>query len=544
MLAVDIDQFRAINARFGFDSGDRLLADVGSRLETVAALYGTSLNGAVTRLGGDEFCLLIEHIPDREAAQAIAARVSSALAAPFDLGDETVQITASTGVALSQDIRHAPDALIIEAEAAMRRAKARETGRRDLVAEETRQPLRVRVDDARELRGALANGELWLAFQPKVSLVTDRLVGVEALLRWQHPEKGVIPPLDFIPLAEETGLIVPIGVWVLEQACAEAARWQRTHLRIPVIVSVNVSARQFESGLAELFKGAISAAGIDPASLCLEVTESVVMRDPEFAVRTLRELNDLGVRISIDDFGTGYSSLTYLGRFPLDEVKVDKSFVDGLGHDPEATAIVAATTAMAHAMDLSVVAEGVEAEAQLAALRSLGCDEAQGYYFGRPQRASEIDLLLREAALGEVASGGSSTVSEGMRGGGVVVVVDDAPDVRLLARMSLAAAGFVVHEAEHGEQGLALARTLHPDCVILDVNMPGISGLEVCRVLRADPRTSDTTIVMLTADQQASEKVEAFSLEADDYMVKPFAPRDLISRVSSAMRRRHETAGQ
>jgi CheY-like chemotaxis protein len=258
------------------------------------------------------------------------------------------------------------------------------------------------------------------------------------------------------------------------------------------------------------------------------------MENVEFAITLLRQLKALGVRISIDDFGTGFSSLAYLRRFPLDELKVDKSFVDGLGRDPGATAIVAAVMGMAHALDLTVVAEGVETEAQAAALRNLGCDQAQGYLYARPQSARDLDPLLKQ----EIVTRGTNP---GALGSSTVVVVDDAADVRQLARVSLAAAGFAVHEADRGDEGLELTRRVMPDCVILDVHMPGTSGLDVCRALRADPLTSGMTIVMLTADALASDKVEAFALDVDDYIVKPFAPRDLVSRVTSAMRRRRDT---
>jgi EAL domain-containing protein (putative c-di-GMP-specific phosphodiesterase class I)/CheY-like chemotaxis protein len=395
------------------------------------------------------------------------------------------------------------------------------------------------AEEETALRRALDLGEFRLVYQPKVSLATEHMVGVEGLLRWQHPERGTVPPLEFIPVTEATGLIVPIGAWVLEQACADAVRWGELSRDGSVFtVAVNVSGRQFVSGLAELFQEILSRTGVDPTTISLEVTESTVMGDPEVTITTLRRLKSLGLAISIDDFGTGYSSLAYLRRFPLDEIKVDKSFVDGLGRDPEATAIVAAVMGMAHALDLTVVAEGLETEQQLVALRSLGCDEAQGYYYARPQPAGEIDALLgkplRPGSSGSTSGAGAETYPRS----GTVIVVDDAADVRRLAHVSLAAAGFDVMEADSGELAIDLARRLRPDCVVLDVNMPGITGLEVCRALRADLATRGITIVMLTADAKASEKVEAFSLDADDYIVKPFVPRELISRVASAMRRR------
>ncbi len=264
------------------------------------------------------------------------------------------------------------------------------------------------------------------------------------------------------------------------------------------------------------------------------------MDDVEEPIATLVALKSLGVAISIDDFGTGYSSLAYLKRFPLDEMKVDRSFVDGLGRDPEDTAIVAAVTAMAHVLGLSVVAEGVETAEQLDNVRLLGCELAQGYHLARPQDAAAFAKLLR--AEDEAASNPSLDVEAGRSGSrcstkDTVVIADDSPDVLLLADVSLASAGFEVHTASGGEEAISLVRAVRPSCVVLDVTMPGLSGVEVCRELRADPSTSGCTIVMLTANELAAKKVGAFSAGADDYMLKPFSPRDLVSRVRAAMRR-------
>jgi diguanylate cyclase (GGDEF)-like protein/PAS domain S-box-containing protein len=536
LLAINLDDFRAINDRLGHDTGDELLAEVARRLDKILRPYDaiSRRSDTVTRLGGDEFCLLCEHVSNEQVATGIAERVSAALSEPIALGGEPIRVSACIGITINRDVTPAPDALIVEAETAMRRAKESGPGHHEFFAEEMRARLSKRIEGEAALSRALENGEFRVVYQPKILLSTDRVVGVEALLRWEHPEKGVVAPLEFIPLAEETGLIVPIGAWVLQQACEEARRWRAlAPNRPPLIVCVNVSGRQFESSLPELFAGVVASTGIDPSTVCLEVTESVVMENAEFAITILRQLKALGARISIDDFGTGYSSLAYLRRFPLNELKVDKSFVDGLGRDPESTAVVAAVMGMAHALNLTVVAEGVETEAQAAALRNLGCDEAQGYLYARPQSARDLDPLLKQ----EIVTRGTNP---GALGSSTVVVVDDAADVRQLARVSLAAAGFAVHEADRGDEGLELTRRVMPDCVILDVHMPGTSGLDVCRALRADPLTSGMTIVMLTADALASDKVEAFALDADDYIVKPFAPRDLVSRVTSAMRRRRE----
>jgi diguanylate cyclase (GGDEF)-like protein/PAS domain S-box-containing protein len=548
VLAVNIDHFADIATRIGDrtddHSGDQFLLEVARRLG--ASLRRISKSRPLDTLahtGGDHFLVLCEDVADSDAAKIIARRIAAALGAPMSIGGEELSITACIGVTLTRDPRRDAEPLIREAEAAMRQAEQRGPGRHETFSGEMRAQRLVRIANESSLRMALANGEFYVEYQPKISLVTERTVGVEALLRWMHPERGLISPLDFIPLAEESGIIVQIGAWVLEQVCLDAMRW-RTALPggLPLMVAVNVSPRQFESELAETFGAIIGRSGVDPATICLEVTESMVMQDAELATATLRELKSLGLSISVDDFGTGFSSLAYLKRFPLDELKIDKSFVDGLGRDSEATAIVAAVMGMAHALDLRVVAEGVETEEQMIRLRTLGCDEAQGFFFARPGPAGVIDDRLRAEAS---ASAGRLEEPHRRRAVsahiGKILVVDDADDVRQLARSSLAAAGFEVREASSGEDAVTMARHFKPDCLVLDVNLPGISGFDVCRALRADAEYARTTIVILTGDAAATEKVMAFSLDADDYMVKPFSPRDLVSRVTSAIRRRGES---
>ncbi|MHB1892253.1 MAG: EAL domain-containing protein [Candidatus Dormibacteria bacterium] len=544
VLAVNLDHFSHLSNRLGKESGERVLAKVGRRLTDTLRPYdgAPGTRGIAASVGGDQFLLLCEDIADDMAAETVATRVHTALRAPMTVGGTTLSITAGIGVALTADPSKDPEALILEAQIAMRVAKRMGGDRHERFAPEMEARLQARIDNTQALREALERGEFRVVYQPKISLLTDAISGVEALLRWQHPLRGVIQPLDFIPLAEESGLIIPIGCWVMEQVCRDAQRWS-TALPggLPISVAVNVSPRQFETGLAETFNTILERSGIDPARICLEVTESVLMQDAELAVAVLRKLKSLGVRISIDDFGTGFSSLAYLKRFPLDELKVDKSFVDGLGTDPEATAIVAAVMGMAHALGLQVVAEGVETADQVARLRTLGCDEAQGYYFARPMTVDAIDTLLAARTPGAIGGHGAfpNIVAKRLLSG-KVLVVDDAPDVRGLARSSLIAAGFEVREAASGEEALALARRFGPDCVVLDVYLPGISGFEVCRTLREDPVHEATTIVMLTVAADPAEKVQAFSLRADDYMVKPFSPRDLVSRVTASMRRRAE----
>ena len=541
LFAVKIDGFEAINAQFGHDAGDQVTKEVGKRLQAcVRASDAVSReSGNVARLGGDDFFLLCERIGGVRGATSMAVRIASRFERPIATDGEPIRISVHVGIRVVRGAKHNPNVIIREATSALALARESGVGRTAFFAEEMAAAETARFDEEHALRNALERGELRVAFQPKISLATDRVVGVEALVRWNHPQRGPIPPASFIPLAEATGLIVPIGAWVLRQACQQGVRWRELKGVVSApIVSVNLSARQFDSSLLTTLRTVLAETGMDPAHLCLEVTESMVMGDPDLAIGMLHQIKALGISISMDDFGTGYSSLAYLRRFPLTELKIDKSFVDGLGRDPESTAIVAAVMGMAHAMDLSVVAEGVETRAQLDALRALGCDEAQGYYYARPQAAERIDELLTKARLDGDRAPAPRPQGAAEWGSGTIVIVDDAPEVRLHARMSLTAAGFGVHEAESGEGAIDLIRRVRPDCVLLDMHMAGMSGLDVCRVLRADPATRDVTVVMLTADGKAAEKAEAFALEADDYIVKPFVPRDLVSRITAAIRRR------
>jgi CheY-like chemotaxis protein len=311
-------------------------------------------------------------------------------------------------------------------------------------------------------------------------------------------------------------------------------------------VCVNVSTRQFGPHLVETVASALGSSGFPARFLTLEVTESILMDDVDAAVAIVKDLKALGVSLAIDDFGTGYSSLAYLKQFHLHELKIDKSFVDGLGRDSNDSAIVAAIIALAHALDLGVVAEGVETQEQLARLRSLGCEVAQGYLFGRPAPPDELDRLLQEEAAASWSA--HRLADEADREAQRyrphrILIVDDSAEIRQLTRFALAAVGFEVHEAADGIAGLEAARRLSPDCVLLDVVMPGMDGMAVCRALRAEPATAACTILMLTANADAADKVRAFSEGADDYVIKPFSPRDLCSRIELAMRRRREGAG-
>jgi diguanylate cyclase (GGDEF)-like protein/PAS domain S-box-containing protein len=389
VMLVDVDRFKGVNDTLGNAAGDALLRQVADRLLGVIRPDDT-----VARFGGDEFVIVSDDVSIHEIEQ-IAGRALEAVSQPCLIGAQEVSVTASLGIALA-DEESTPESLLRGADAAMHLAKERGRGRLEIFDEVLRTRSDHRFATASALRLALEREEFTVHYQPIVDLFTGSMVGAEALLRWQHSDRGLVNPADFIPLAEESGLIVPIGAWVLEQACRQLVEWQR--VEPSMTVSVNLSVRQvLAPDIAGDINEILQRTGVRPESLCLELTESVFMEDVDYFARTLASLKTLGVQLAIDDFGTGYSSLSYLKRFPVDAVKVDRAFVDGLGTDPHHTALVAAILAMADALDLSVTAEGVETQDQLAHLRRLHCRKAQGFYLSRPLPAADVNRFVTES---------------------------------------------------------------------------------------------------------------------------------------------------
>jgi EAL domain-containing protein (putative c-di-GMP-specific phosphodiesterase class I) len=332
----------------------------------------------------------------RSLAWYIAERVNQAISGPFHIDDTEVFVGVSVGIAFPDDNDADPETLIRDADAAMYQAKDRGRARWVIFDNAMRASAVDRLDIETALRRAIDRRELRVYYQPMVSVATGAVTGVEALLRWEHPERGLLLPNDFITVAEETGLIVPIGSWVLDQACRQVQRWQAEQPALkPLVLAVNLSGRQLgHPRLVEDVAAVLRDTGIDPGDVELEITESVLMDDVEMSEETLGRLKTLGVNLVVDDFGTGYSSLSYLRRFPVDVLKVDQSFVDGLGHDPGDSAIVTAVVTLAHTLGLHAVAEGVETAEQLSELRRLGCDTAQGFYFAKPAPGHDVGELL------------------------------------------------------------------------------------------------------------------------------------------------------
>jgi diguanylate cyclase (GGDEF)-like protein/PAS domain S-box-containing protein len=392
VLCLDLDRFKLVNDSMGHAAGDALL------IATARGLVDCVRPGdTVARLGGDEFIVLLEGIDAVAEATEVADRMVQMSLAARTVGGREMVVSASVGIALSVREGDEPDALIHRADLALYRAKALGRGTCAVYDAGMETAALGRLDLEAALRRALEQGEFELHYQPRVGLADGRIEGAEALVRWRHRERGLLGPGEFIPLAAELGLLRPLGRWVLEAACRAAAAWRAAGT--PLVISVNLAAPEFQQpGLTEEIAAALRATGLPAGLLQLEITEETLMDGAEATLGTLGRIKELGVQLAIDDFGTGYSSLNYLKRFPLDWLKVDKAFVDGLGANPEDTAIVRAILSLARALDLRVTAEGVETAEQAAHLRALGCDQAQGYLFARPLPAGEFAALLADGS--------------------------------------------------------------------------------------------------------------------------------------------------
>jgi diguanylate cyclase (GGDEF)-like protein len=413
VMFIDVDRFKVINDSLGHEAGDEVIRAVAALLESSVRPGDT-----VARFGGDEFVVCCEEVADAASARAIAERFAQRLQRPFGIAGREFAVTLSIGIALTGHHRDArADDLLRLADAAMYRVKERGgDGFEVATGTELDPDILDQLDLEGGLRRAIENEGLRVHYQPEIDLTTGAVVGFEALLRWEDPHRGSVPPMRFIPLAEQTGLIVPLGRWVLEAACRQVAEWQARQGPddAPLWVSVNLSGRQLaEPDVADHVASALAASGLDGGSLWLEITETVLMTDVDAATRTLEALRALGVHIAVDDFGTGWSSLLYLKRFPVEALKIDRSFVDGLGRDRDDTSIVAAVVSLAHSLGLLAVAEGVETEEQLDGLRALDCDLGQGFRWARPMTPDQVTAWL--AGLPKARAGaGDARVQTGL----------------------------------------------------------------------------------------------------------------------------------
>jgi diguanylate cyclase len=381
VLFGDLDRFKLVNDSLGHGAGDTLLVAVAERLSNVLRSGDTA-----ARFGGDEFVLLCEDVSGERQAITIAERIAAELDEPFVIEGDEVFVRTSVGIALATEPGARPEALIRDADAAMYRAKERGGGTYEVFDDQMRERAVRRMETENALHRALDRGEFVMHYQPIVEMTTGALHGVEALARWQHPQRGLVMPGDFIEAAEETGLIIALGAWAFEAACRQSALWGGD-----ISMAVNLSARQCtHPDLAGTFGEILRRTGADPATVCLEITETALMEDVAVSTATLTALKELGLTLALDDFGTGYSSLRALQHFPVDVVKIDRSFIAPIEHDPQEAAIVAAVISLSHALGLRTVAEGIESVPQVDRLRALGCDLAQGFYFARPGPPEDV----------------------------------------------------------------------------------------------------------------------------------------------------------
>lgn len=390
LMFIDLDNFKIVNDTLGHAAGDELLKVVAERLsECVRA------EDSVARLGGDEFTVILPNISQEMAATVVADKILKALSYPIQLGSKEVHVGASIGITLFPRDGKTPAELLQNADTAMYRAKEQGRNMYQFYTQELQTRVRARMEMESDLRSALEHDEFHLHYQPFVNVATRKIVGAEVLLRWNHPTRGNIPPLDFIPLAEDTGLIQPIGSWILDSVCGQIASWDSEGV-LPPRMAINMSVRQFQrNSIVEDLRHTLERTGIAPERLEMEITETLLAEDTPDLIETLNAMKDMGLKLSIDDFGTGYSSLAYLKRFPIDTVKIDKAFVTDMTDDPDNASIVRAIVAMAHNLNLKVIAEGVEQVDQFELLEGIGCDMAQGFLLGRPMEPDDFRALLR-----------------------------------------------------------------------------------------------------------------------------------------------------
>jgi len=465
VLLFNLDRFKEINDSLGRSVGDQLLREISRRLGCVGETLDT-----LAHIGGDEFVMLLQG-EETGGAASLAQHVLQTLAQPFPIETRELFLSASVGIALFPKDGDDGESLLKNAGAAMLRAKASGGNGFSFYAAEMNAHSLERLNLENELRRAVERDELRLYYQPQMSLRNGEIIGMEALLRWQHPLRGLVSPMEFIPLAEETGLIVPIGEWVLRTACAQNRAWQAAGLPA-VAVAVNLSARQFEAqDIVALTQQVLHETRLDPGYLELELTESVAMGNADALIGVTEALKGLGVTLSIDDFGTGYSSLSYLKRFALDRLKIDQSFVRDLVQDPNSAAIAVAVIALAHGLGLSVIAEGVESEAQLNFLRTRGCDEMQGYYFSRPLPAAEFEKMLRERRK-LIFSAADELPTQ------TLLLVDDEPAILSALNRLLRREGYRILTATSAAQGMELLATHEVAVVMSDQRMPQMTGSE------------------------------------------------------------------
>ena len=524
VLSVDLDNFKTVIDTLGHGVGDLCLLEVGRRL--TACLRETDTVG---RISGDKFSIILPEIEHSEAAANVARKVIASGRKAYLIDGHELFVSVSIGITLFPDDADSSDALVGNADSAMYRAKDQGRNTYQFFTAEMNRNNQDKLRLEADLHYALLRGEFLLYYQPKVSCTTGKVTGFEALLRWQHPQRGLVGPIDFIPALEATDLIIDVSAWVLATACAQAQRWHAAGLGTPTI-AVNVSGRQMlGDSLNQMVRQALDASGLAPAYLELELTESQLMKDAENVIGILARLKAMGVKLSVDDFGTGYSCLAYLKRFSIDSLKVDRAFVRDIIADPNDVSITRAIITLAHSLKLKVVAEGVETEGQLGLLIANHCDEIQGYYFSRPLPAEEATALLRTGRSLD------SRVLGSMKQSRTLLLVDDEANILSSLKRLLRIDGYQILTAPSAEQGLELLASHRVYVIVSDQRMPGMSGVEFLRRVKVlHPETIRLVLSGYTDLQTVTDAINEGAIYK--FLTKPWDDSHLRANIQEAFR--------
>jgi len=524
VLFIDLDHFKFINDSLGHHMGDRLLKIIAGRIAECVRSMDT-----VARQGGDEFVVVLSDLNQSEDAAIVAQNIRNSISRPLMIEEHELEISSSIGISIYPKDGEDGQTLLKNADVAMYRAKEQGRNNFQFFTDELNKKVVARMTMEKHLRRALEREEFLLHYQPQVDLKTGRITGMEALIRWQSPELGFIPPGDFIPLAEETGLIVPIGEWVLETACRQNKAWQIA--RLPALtMAINLSPRQFQQqNLAEMVARTLGETGLDPRYLELEIIESLLMHDVRSASLLIAKLKELGSLLTMDDFGTGYSNLRFLKLFPFDKIKIDQSFVRTITSDPDTAAIARAMITLGHSLKLRVIAEGIETAGQLNFFRSHGCDEMQGYYFSRPVPPDQIEQMLLEnrqlPPRAEITGDPQRTL----------LLVDDEANVIEALKRVFWEEGYRILTAANAAEGFDILALNSVGVIVADQRMPGMSGTEfLCRVKDLYP---DTIRVAMTGFADLATVTAAVNNGAIfKFLTKPWEEEILRDNIRQAFR--------
>ncbi len=525
VVLIDLDDFKKINDTLGHKAGDKLLKTVARRLKDCARK-----SDVVARLGGDEFVLIINNPINKQSALEVIARILAEVSSSVQLEHRKHIVSCSIGFSVYPDDAQSRDELLKYADSAMYQAKRKGKGKFQYYSEHLQQEIQERIELESELRDAVDRSDFVLYYQPQMDMRTGKIVGMEALIRWQHADKGMISPLQFIPLAEEIGLILSIGDWVIEQACEQLAFWKSKN--IPVYpISVNLSVKQLsQPDLAEHIRHALNKHDIPANLITIEITESLSLETAEEQLETLNKIKSVGVGISIDDFGTGYSNLNYLKKYPIDEIKIDKSFVDEITTDPHDKAIATTIIAIAHNLNLKVVAEGVETKEQLSVLAKNGCDILQGYYYSQPLPEREMTALLENNAQLDLAGIRPSDYQR------TLLIVDDEKNILSSLKRLFRKSGVKVLTAENADQALEVLALNEIGIVLSDLSMPETNGIELLQLVQElYPYPVRMILSGKSEFESARDAINKSSIHK--FITKPWTNNELLEDVEQAFRK-------